>query len=205
MAITPPEQRIWWNEPVEKAELMWIGIAFLWGVIMFFMMVYWHINGKQNLSAAAYRIDPLVFEKRAETFAKQFKVREEGKTKVPVVKPPAGGDVYMLSRLWEWWPVLELEKGRSYRLHLSSMDWQHGFSLQPVNINIQVHPGIEHVLTITPTDTGTFHVVCNEFCGVGHHTMVGRIHVVEQKAASIPSTSTTSAALDAAKISPPAH
>ena len=30
-----------------------------------------------------------------------------------LVKPPPGSDVYMLSRLWEWWPVLELEKGRT--------------------------------------------------------------------------------------------
>ena len=75
--------------------------------------------------------------------------------------------------------MLELEKGQTYRLHLSSLDWQHGFSLQPVNINIQVHPGLEHVVTLTPNQTGVFGVVCNEFCGLGHHQMVGRIHVVE--------------------------
>jgi cytochrome c oxidase subunit 2 len=75
--------------------------------------------------------------------------------------------------------VLELERGQTYRLHLSSLDWQHGWSLQPVNINVQIHPGLMHVVTITPTETGTFGVVCNEFCGPGHHTMVGRIRVVE--------------------------
>jgi cytochrome c oxidase subunit II len=182
MAIYPPENRIWWTERVEKAELIWIAIAFAWGLVMFFMMIYWHLNGRQNLSTAAYRIDPAVFEKRTEDFAKKFKVRDEGNTGVPVVRPPANAEVYMLGRLWGWWPVLELERGRSYRLHLSSLDWQHGWSLQPVNINIQVHPGLEHVLTITPTETGTFGVICNEFCGIGHHTMMGRIHVVEQTA-----------------------
>jgi cytochrome c oxidase subunit 2 len=179
MAIHPPEQRIWWNEKVGRGEIVWIGIAFLWGIVMFLMMIYWHIYGNQNLATTAYRIEPSVFEKRTEEFTTKFKVRDEGTTGIPVARPPAGGDVYMLARLWEWWPVLELEKGQSYRLHLSSMDWQHGFSLQPVNINIQVHPGIEHVITLTPTETGIFSVVCNEFCGVGHHTMTGRIHVVE--------------------------
>lgn len=182
MAIHPPENRIWWNEPIGKGELVWIVIAFLWGIVMFVMMIYWHINGRQNLSTASYRIDPSVFEKRTEEFTKKYTVREEGTTKVPVARPPAGGDVYMLARLWEWWPVLELEKGQSYRLHLSSMDYMHGFSLQPVNINIQVHPSIEHVFTITPTESGAFSVVCNEFCGIGHHTMVGRINVVEKGA-----------------------
>ena len=79
----------------------------------------------------------------------------------------------------EWWLVRELDRGQTYRLHLSSLDWQHGFSLQPVNINVQVHPGYDMVMTITPDRTGVFSVVCNEYCGVGHHTMVGKIHVVE--------------------------
>jgi cytochrome c oxidase subunit 2 len=109
----------------------------------------------------------------------KYQVREEGDTGVPVVHPPAETDVYMLARTYEWWPVLELEKGKAYRLHLSSMDLQHGFSLQPTNINVQVHPGYELVMTVTPNETGEFGVICNEFCGIGHHNMVGRIHVVE--------------------------
>ena len=70
-------------------------------------------------------------------------------------------------------------RGEAYRLHLSSADWQHGFSLQPVNINISVHPGYEQIITLTPTETGEFGIVCNEFCGIGHHTMTGLIRVVE--------------------------
>lgn len=189
MAIHPPASRLWWNEPVAKSELVWIAIAFVWGLIMFAMMIYWHLEGKQNLSPEVYRIDPQVFEQRTNDFAEKYKVRDEGDSGIPVVKPPPGGDVYMLARLWQWWPVLELEKGQSYRLHLSSLDWQHGFSLQPTNINIQVHPGLEHIVTITPTQSGVFSVVCNEFCGPGHHQMTGRIHVVEPGQAQAPAAS----------------
>lgn len=177
MALTPPASKIWWNEPVGRGELVWIVIAFLWGLVMFFMMVYWHVEGRQNLSNEVYRIDPAAFEAKTEAFVEQFTIREEAD--FPVASAPAGSDIYMLSRLWEWWPILELKKGETYRLHLSSLDWQHGFSLQPVNINIQVHPGLEHVVTLTPTEAGEFSVVCNEFCGLGHHQMVGRIHVTE--------------------------
>ena len=180
MALTPPENRLWWNEPLDKVELAWIVIAFLWGLVMFSAMIYWHIVGEQNLSNEAYRIDPEVFAERAEAMAEAYTVREEGDTGLPVVHPPAGSDVYMIARVYEWWPVLELEKGESYRLHLSSMDVQHGFSLQPTNINLQIHPGYEMVLTVTPDEAGEFSVVCNEFCGIGHHTMVGRIYVVEK-------------------------
>jgi cytochrome c oxidase subunit 2 len=177
MGIMPPEQKLWWKEPVEKTEVLWVTIALVWALIMFFMMPYWHFAGKQNLSNEAYRIHPEDFLKKTEDFAAKYKVREEGKTGVPVVKPPAGSDIYLVARRWEWWPVYELEKGKTYRLHISSMDLLHGFSLQPENINIQVHPGYDLVTTITPTSTGEFGIVCNEFCEVGHHTMLGKMYV----------------------------
>ena len=179
MAIHPPQSRIWWNEPVAKAELVWIMVAFVWGLIMFFMMIYWHIYGKQNLSSQVGRVDPEIYVGKVEAFAEKYKVRDEGDTGIPVVKPEVGGDAYMVARTFEWWPILELEQGKQYRLHISSLDYQHGFSLQPVNMNIQVHPGLEHIITITPKEKGEYGVICNEYCGLGHHTMTGRIYVVE--------------------------
>lgn len=181
MAITSPTDKFWWKEKISGPEVIWIVISLAWGILMFCAMIYWHIVGEQNLSNEAYRIDPEVFAAKTEAMAEKYKVREIGDTGIPVVHPPAGSDVYLLSRLWEWWPALELEKGQSYRLHLSSLDWQHGFSLQPTNINIQVHPDYEMVVTLTPTDAGEFSVVCNEFCGIGHHTMVGKIFVTDKK------------------------
>ncbi|MFZ5608873.1 MAG: cytochrome C oxidase subunit II [Pseudomonadota bacterium] len=144
---------------------------------MFFFMIAWHFIGGQNLSSETYRVQPAKYEAKVEAFAERFQVGEE--EGVPVVRPPAGEDIYILGRLWEWWPILELKKGQSYRLHLSSLDWQHGFSLLPTNINIQVHPGYEQIITLTPTEAGTFGIVCNEYCGIGHHTMTGRIYVTE--------------------------
>lgn len=179
MALTSPENRLWWKEPLHGIEIIWIAVAFLWGLVMFFTMIYWHIAGEQNLSNEAYRVDPEAYGKKVEAFAEQYKVREEGDTGIPVVRPPAGGDAYMLGRLWDWWPILELQKGQSYRLHLSSMDWLHGWSLQPTNINIEVHPNYEMIITIKPDQTGVYGVICNEYCGVGHSQMVGRIYVVD--------------------------
>jgi cytochrome c oxidase subunit 2 len=72
-----------------------------------------------------------------------------------------------------------LKKGQTYRLHISSQDLNHGFSIQPLNMNFQVVPGYDYVLTFTPTSAGEFPIICNEFCGIGHHTMTGRIIVVE--------------------------
>jgi cytochrome c oxidase subunit 2 len=46
-----------------------------------------------------------------------------------------------------------------------------------------VHPGYEHVLTVTPDQAGEFSIVCNEYCGLGHHTMLGKIFVTEPNGA----------------------
>lgn len=181
MAITPPEERIWWKEPIEKMEIVWIVVAFLWGLVMFFTMIGWHVWGSQNLSNEAYRTTPDAYLAKAEAMVEKYKVREEGDTGIPVVRPPAGSDVYLVAKLWEWWPILELDKGQSYRIHMSSLDWQHGFSLQPININLQVHPGYELVTTMQPGEAGEYGIVCNEFCGIGHHQMAGKIYVVDRK------------------------
>ncbi|MGI9257898.1 MAG: cytochrome C oxidase subunit II [Gammaproteobacteria bacterium] len=177
MAISPPTDRVWWNKPIHKVELIWISIAFVWGIFMFFMMIYWHGAGEQNLSNEAYRIQPEDFAARTQEMVDAYTVRDEGGT--PVVRPPPGSDVYLIARLWQWWPILEFERDQSYRLHLSSLDWQHGFSLLPVNINLSVHPGYDMVVTIQPNEAGEFGVVCNEYCGLGHHLMLGKIYVVE--------------------------
>jgi cytochrome c oxidase subunit 2 len=177
MAITPPAERIWWNLPIARTEIIWIVIAFAWGLLMFSAMIYWHMYGEQNLSNESYRITPELFSEKANAMVEQYTVGEEAG--FPIVHPPPGSDVYMIARLWQWWPILEFEKDQTYRLHLSSMDWQHGFSLQPVNINLQVHPNYDMVVTLTPTESGEFGVVCNEFCGIGHHTMIGKIYVKE--------------------------
>jgi cytochrome c oxidase subunit 2 len=184
MAVSSPEQRIWWKEPIQRLELTWIVVAFLWGLFMFGFMIAWHFIGQQNVSAEAYRITPSAYEQKVDEFAKKYTVREE--KGIPVVKPPAGSDIYILGRLWQWWPILELEQGQSYRFHISSVDWQHGFSLQPTNINLSVHPGYEHVITLTPTESGEFGIVCNEFCGIGHHQMTGKLYVVQKKAEGEP-------------------
>ena len=178
MAITPPGVKLWWNEPVHRVELIWIAVAFIWGLVMFFMMIYWHATGAQNLATETYRTTPNAYYAKVEKNIADWQVRELNG--VPVIKPPAGADVYMLGRMWLWYPVLEFERGQSYRLHLSSLDLQHGFSLQPININVQVHPGYDHVLTVTPDKSGEYSIVCNEYCGLGHHMMLGKIFVVDR-------------------------
>ena len=183
MSITAPE-RVWWK-PIDKEEKIWLVLALIWMMVSFFWMPLWHIFGKQNPSSESYKVTTDQYAQLAGDFIQQYQVKDENGNPVdingiPVVSPPAGGDAYLIARMWSWQPVLELEKGQTYRLHLSSLDLQHGFSLYPMNINYMVIPGQDYVITVTPTTSGEFSIVCNEYCGLGHHTMLGKLIVKDR-------------------------
>jgi cytochrome c oxidase subunit 2 len=142
---------------------------------MFVMMPFWHFKGKQNSTGEAYAVEPAAFVARVDKFVETNKVGEYNG--LPVVEPSPGGDAYLLGKMWQWYPVLKLKEGQTYRIHVSSADLQHGFSLMPINMNFQIMPGYDHVLTMTPTRKGEYEIICNEFCGIGHHLMTGKIIV----------------------------
>jgi cytochrome c oxidase subunit 2 len=169
-----PLPGVWWKK-VDRSEKLWVGIALLWCLILFAMMPLWHLRGGQNPSFETYRVTAADFQAKVAAFVEKAKVGED--KGMPVVAPSPDDEVYLLGRLWQWYPVLKLKKGQTYRLHLSSVDLVHGFSLFPLNLNFMVLPGYEYVLTVTPTQSGDVYAVCNEFCGIGHHQMVGKIIV----------------------------
>ena len=174
-AIVAPKGT-WWL-PVHKQEKRWIVISLIWCIILFAMMPLWHIKGGQNPTGIRGKVDPIEFAKRTNRFIDEYKVGEEKGH--PVVAPPPGSHVYLIGRMWSWMPVLKLKKDVEYILHLSSADVNHGFSLFPINVNIQVVPGYDYALRVTPSEAGEFRIICNEFCGIGHHLMVGKIIVEE--------------------------
>jgi cytochrome c oxidase subunit 2 len=133
------------------------------------------VEGGQNPSGIRYRVDPKAYMARTQEFITAYKVGDDHG--IPVVAPPPGSDVYLIGLQWQWQPVLKLQQGASYILHLSSYDVNHGFNLYPFNVNFQVVPGYDYGLKVTPTEAGDFRIICNEFCGIGHHVMVGRVIV----------------------------
>lgn len=173
MSIHPPPSN-WFKGP-EGAERLWIGMGFVWCMVLFLAMPFAHFMGKQNSTGESYRVEPLAFFERVQQFTEANKVGEVNG--IPIVQPAPGSDIYLLGQMWRWYPVLKLSEGQTYRLHVSSLDLQHGLSILPMNMNFQVLPGYDHVLTITPSAKGEYSLICNEFCGIGHHLMTGRIIV----------------------------
>ncbi len=174
MAIVIPKKG-WYNQAIAKDEKAWIVVAVIVCLALFLLMVVWHLVGKQNPSFVVYKTTPNEFYRLAQANWQKYQVGEENR--IPVVKPPAGSDVFVVASTWRWEPVLILKKGSEYRFHISSLDFVHGFSLQPINMNFLIHPFYDYVLTFKPTSSGEFKVICNEYCGYGHHTMIGKIIV----------------------------
>jgi cytochrome c oxidase subunit 2 len=164
-----------WFKAPHGEDKVWVGLAILWCIVMTLAMPYWFFFGRQNSAGESYRVTPEAFSQRVERFVETNQVGElQG---VPIAQPAPGGDGYLRASMWSWYPILKLKNGQTYRLHISSTDLQHGFSLLPLNMNFQILPGYDHVLTLSPTSSGEFSIVCNEFCGIGHHLMTGRILV----------------------------
>ena len=184
MPLSTPKN--WW-QPFNKEERIWLYISIAWGLIMFVMMPLGHF-WNQNVSSETYKTDPEEYRQIADKFiahyqrkdAKGEAITHNGKPGgIPLVDAPSkeNGDVFLVAQAWQFRPVLVLKKNKTYRIHMSSLDYQHGFSLQPSNINLQVVPGYEMVITVTPNQAGSYSIVCNEFCGIGHSNMAGRIYV----------------------------
>lgn len=175
MSLTAPE-RVWWK-PLNWQEKLWVTVALVWCLVLFLMMPLWEIMGKQNNPVETYRVTPAQFLQKANQAIEKYKVGEE--KGIPIIRPPAESDVYLAARMWQWFPILELKKGETYRIHISSLDLQHGLSIQPLNMNFQVLPGYDYVVTVIPTRGGEYTVICNEYCLLGHHNMSGKIVVKE--------------------------
>ncbi|MCT4782974.1 MULTISPECIES: cytochrome c oxidase subunit II [Exiguobacterium] len=74
---------------------------------------------------------------------------------------------------------VEIPKGAKVTFLVTSPDVVHGFQLVGTPVNMMVVPGHINSLTYTFKETGEFLILCNEYCGTGHHMMSTKIKVVE--------------------------
>jgi cytochrome c oxidase subunit 2 len=177
MALYPPKD--WQNESVAREERIWLTLAALFAIVFLSaFMGIWHLTGRQTTHGEAYRVDPQAYRQKVLEFTELHRVGELNG--IPVVSLPSG-DIYLMAQAFSWYPVLKLKEGETYRLHVGSVDFPHGFSLYPHEWSLQLYPGYEWVYTFKPTKAGEYTLVCNDYCGLGHHTMLGRILVEKEQ------------------------
>jgi len=79
-------------------------------------------------------------------------------------------------------PVLRLPEGRSIELNMRSLDVIHAFFVPEFRTNEDIVPGLVTNVHITPTRIGTYPLICNELCGLGHSLMRTQAIVMTPKA-----------------------
>ena len=71
---------------------------------------------------------------------------------------------------------------RPVRFWLRSKDVLHNFTVAQFRVKMDLVPGMVTHMWLTPTRTGRFEVLCEELCGIAHHTMRGAVIVEEEEA-----------------------
>ncbi|MGH7675597.1 MAG: cytochrome c oxidase subunit II [Gemmatimonadales bacterium] len=74
---------------------------------------------------------------------------------------------------------IRVPAGRPVTFRLTSADVTHGFSIVGTNGNTMLVPGYVSQFTTTFARPGEYLIVCNEYCGLGHHVMAGKLIVEE--------------------------
>ena len=102
--------------------------------------------------------------------------------------PKDAAEVFVVGKQWMWKAEhpdgqreindLHVALDRPVRLVMTSEDVIHGFYVPAFRLKQDVVPGRYVTLWFTPTQLGTYHLFCSQFCGVAHAEMGGRVTVM---------------------------
>jgi cytochrome c oxidase subunit 2 len=97
-------------------------------------------------------------------------------------------EIHIVAKQWMWKAehpdgareidALHLPVNTQARLVMTSQDVIHSFFVPAFRMKQDVLPGRSTELVFTPTETGTFHLFCAEYCGTQHSHMTGYITVI---------------------------
>ncbi|HXV85548.1 MAG TPA: cytochrome c oxidase subunit II [Gemmatimonadales bacterium] len=92
--------------------------------------------------------------------------------------PDGSVTVTGLSMMFAFQPAeIRVPVGRRVTFRLTSADVTHGFQIVGTNGNAMVVPGYVTQFTTVFPQAGEYLIVCNEYCGLGHHAMMGKLIV----------------------------
>lgn len=114
-------------------------------------------------------------------------------------RPDGTWEAVVIGRAWFFEPAeLRVPVGEEILFTATTTDVVHGFNIEGTRLNMMLVPGQISRNTYTFEEPGEYLVICHEFCGLGHHTMAGRI-IVEERGGATPPTPDTAAAVGEAR------
>ncbi len=104
-------------------------------------------------------------------------------------RPPADAmEILVTGKQWMWkmqhptgrWEIndLHVPLGRPVKLTMTSEDVIHSMFIPAFRVKMDVVPGRYTSLWFTPTEIGSYHLFCAEYCGAEHSLMKGWVHVL---------------------------
>ena len=191
-----PEQASSFARDVDMLYFFLIGVSMFFTILIGALIIYFvvkyrrrsetdrpkEVHGQMMLEVVWTAI-PLVlvmimFFWGAAVFYKQF-------------RPPANAmEILVTGKQWMWKMQhpsgrseindLHVPLGRPVRLTMTSEDVIHSFYIPAFRAKMDVVPGRYTSLWFEPTQLGSFHLFCAEYCGAEHSLMRGWVHVLPE-------------------------
>jgi cytochrome c oxidase subunit 2 len=108
----------------------------------------------------------------------------------PMRKVPADAMlVNAVGRMWEWEfdygngmksADLVLPVNKAVRINLKSEDVNHSLFIPAFRVKEDVIPGYDNYLWFIPTTVGEYEILCTEYCGLLHSSMLAKAKILEQ-------------------------
>lgn len=90
----------------------------------------------------------------------------------------SGATVIAVGMMFAFNPAeIRVPAGRPVTFRMTSADVTHGFQIVGTNANTMLIPGYVSQFTTTFDRPGEYLIVCNEYCGLGHHQMYAKLIV----------------------------
>lgn len=148
-----------------ELAFLWLGGAVL--VACLIALTYGSLGLGIHLPTKAGTIDPLAVA-TTPPFDKPG-VRQVG---------PNEYEAVMIGRIWSFTPTqIEVPAGADVTFILTSADVIHGFNVEGTRVNMMLIPGQVTRNRYRFKQPGEYTIICHEYCGVGHHTMFGKVVV----------------------------
>ena len=100
--------------------------------------------------------------------------------RVEEVVPGKEYNVYIVARMWTFVPnEITVPRGARINFYITSQDVVHGFEIVGTSVQTMVIPGYVSVISARFNEPGEYWIICNEYCGQGHHMMKAKLIVKE--------------------------
>ena len=155
---------------VELYERIWMWLA--GGLIVVFLGVILTTAARGAMQPPSHMetVDPAALADHPEFAEPGVRIDADGSVTVSVV-----------AQLFSFSPdPIEVPAGRKVTFRLTSSDVIHGFHVVGTNANAMAIPGYVSQFSTTFDRPGEYLIACNEYCGLMHHQMVGKLIVTRE-------------------------